>query len=309
LGRWVSTDPAGIIGGLNAFGANRNNPVAYVDRTGKHPILWVFAFLAVVVLDDHDKGTNRTNNAKIKSDMTQLTGKLSAIGLPVSMLETVNSSTVTFNYSEEGAIGHFSPSDQAEYNRITDEIFVSKTDLDDKQDEMLNASSIGTLFHEFVHAWFEMNEDGAEVKHLIESGTKYYENAPLFPPPGSSGPQVASDPERIFQEAAAHYIGFRVEEWLKTYKRLQGMLDPEAEVSRGDLKDVIDSYNRRVGRQDFGYEEDCWGTQFPTTKAISPELRSYLDQVVLEGKMPSNFDDDEILRGMSEAILAQKAIK
>ncbi len=312
LGRWISTDPAEILDGPNAFRANRNNPLAYVDATGTIPVpvVVVLVIAATVLLEDDQYGTKITDNARIKNDLPQLTGKLSAMGLPVSMLETVSSSNVTFNYSQELAIANLSPGDRAHYNTATNELFVSYTDLAE-QKEISDGSSIGTLFHESVHAWFDVNTDNAEVKQLSESGAKYYENAPLLPPPGSSGQQVASDHERVFQEAAATYVEFRVTEWLTTYESLQKMLeDPAiAEGSDGDLKEVMDRYNRRVGRQDFGYEENWRGTQFPTTKPISEELRTYLDQVILEGKMPSTFDEDQILKGMAEKIMEQRTIK
>jgi RHS repeat-associated protein len=37
LGRWVSCDPAGLGGGLNAYGFGRNNPVVFVDSSGRSP--------------------------------------------------------------------------------------------------------------------------------------------------------------------------------------------------------------------------------------------------------------------------------
>lgn len=37
LGRWISADPAGIKGGLNAYEYTYNNPLRYVDADGMQP--------------------------------------------------------------------------------------------------------------------------------------------------------------------------------------------------------------------------------------------------------------------------------
>ena len=46
LGRWISRDPAGILGGIDLYGYEKNNPINYVDRDGR----WVIgAVIGAVV--------------------------------------------------------------------------------------------------------------------------------------------------------------------------------------------------------------------------------------------------------------------
>ncbi len=47
-GRWTSKDGAGLAGGFNAYEYGRDNPVQYIDQTGRHPLLFFFAAAALL---------------------------------------------------------------------------------------------------------------------------------------------------------------------------------------------------------------------------------------------------------------------
>jgi RHS repeat-associated protein len=49
LGRWTSCDPAGLVDGLNQYSYARDNPIAYMDATGRWSRFWSIVAVAGVV--------------------------------------------------------------------------------------------------------------------------------------------------------------------------------------------------------------------------------------------------------------------
>ena len=316
LGRWCNTDPAGTVDSLNLFEANRNNPVIYIDLTGTNPLLLYVLILAggvLIPIQDTGRGTNPYNNSKIKQDLRSVIETYRDVGLPVSMLETVGDienpeGTIAFNYSEE--INIFNIIDRSNhYQPFLNEVFITEKAWESESQGKLVKKYVDDIYHEFTHAFLALNEGDDELKRITEAGINYYKDAPLLVVGGEGG-EVANDPERVFQEAAAMYVAYQVTDWLETYKELQGILeDPQKEVSAVRLEQIRKNYNDK--RTNFGYQP--WrGSptgQAETTKPISAELKNYLDRVVLEGKIPANFDDNEILTGLVNQIKEQKIVK
>src|SRR5262249_41482371 len=108
------------------------------------------------------------------------------------------------------------------------------------------ASSIQTVYHESTHAYFDRHSDDSEVARLIRGGESYYEGAPL------QRGGTTSNPGRVFQEAAASYVGHRVSVWWQAYDMLTFM------QARGPLNDatiarVRSDYERGMTERVFGY--------------------------------------------------------
>jgi hypothetical protein len=118
----------------------------------------------------------------------------------------------------------------------------------------LDVTSISTLYHESTHAYFYLIQepDPTLLKFhptalkIIEEGIKYYEKAPLV------NGELADDPERVFMEAAATYVGSEIARWLIAYELLNRLLErlnrPDAEmiplhIARQTLQKTIDTTN------------------------------------------------------------------
>jgi hypothetical protein len=65
------------------------------------------------------------------------------------------------------------------------------------------STTIGTLYHESTHAYLDLRDGEKKFKDFIRDGENYYKGASL------AGGKTANDPDRIFQEAAASYVGHR----------------------------------------------------------------------------------------------------
>jgi len=174
---------------------------------------------------------------------------------------------------------------------------------------MGESTTIQTLYHEATHAYLDLRDDEKKFKDFIKDGDNYYKDAPL------EGGKVAKDPDRIFQEAAASYVGDRAASWYSSYdfiEVLRESVDKKTWDGEGNKKvydgaeklarKVPGEYDRSMRDRVFGYEER-WGDQVPTTKPISAAIKVFCDQEILEGKIPDGFDSSAFLKDKLQSLL------
>jgi hypothetical protein len=214
-------------------------------------------------------------------DMNGFVNHAQHIGLPVGYLnrligryqfmtrpkqEGPSTTDVVFNYIE------FLPSVKSE---TTFELFRT------------SGNSIGTVFHECVHAYFDLYEDEPPLPSLKREGVGYYGEALLK---DGSRPD---NPNYVFNEAAANYVGSRVAAFANAYFEVmaakQGKSVGGGERAAVEIGRAMDyyrkGYNNRIAERVFGYDP----SEMETTSAIMPILKTYLDTILLESKIPDDF--------------------
>jgi hypothetical protein len=170
------------------------------------------------------------------------------------------------------------------------------------------SEAIQTLYHEATHAYLVSQKEDLAVKKLMESGKRYYTNAPL------KYGETADDPERLFHEAAASYVGHRAATWWNTLESIvyvervirgrtkgsrrtalqwaQNKLLYRIDILINQAKGIPQKYNDAMRQLTFGYEDELRGLSFvqiETTKRMPDVLKQFCDHVILEGKMPDQF--------------------
>lgn len=167
------------------------------------------------------------------------------------------------------------------------------------------AAGIGTIYHESTHAYLDLMEDDPEFENFIERGEAYYKDAPL------RDGTFANDPERVFQEAAASYVGTRVSNWWSAYemlsilaekKKSRNISDKEIDIRSRTIDRILEDYNNTAS-DSYGYQEKGgflgYGShQVETDRKMSPGMVKFLEEKFLEGKIPRNFEDEVIFRNL-----------
>jgi hypothetical protein len=156
---------------------------------------------------------------------------------------------------------------------------------------------ISTIYHEATHAFFDIMNDRPVVKDLVGRASGYYLGAPF-----KNAPNLKLEkPEIVVQEGAAMYVEQRAATWWKTFEALtllrQDALTNAAVMTNFHTKliPIRQDYDRELAQLSFGYEpRSISGSkgiqQLYVNKPIFPELKRYLDQVLLESKIPDQFD-------------------
>jgi hypothetical protein len=203
-------------------------------------------------------------------------------GLPVRFLEEVGRSYAIV--VEKG--------DSDRVRTVLNRLILSTETMDNVQNLSLDggmkgSSGIGTIFHEATHAWLDLNSDRPEVAGLTARGEEHYEGAPL------QGGGVTSDPWRVFQEAAASYVGERAGRWWSTFQMLSSLAAAQ-KLTPDKLGLVQAKYDQEMAETVFGYSAEGGflgiGASHRYTSRPSPlALRRFLDQTLLEGKIPAQF--------------------
>jgi len=171
--------------------------------------------------------------------------------------------------------------------------------------------TIGTLYHESTHAYLDLRDGEMKFKAFISDGEKYYKGASL------SNGKSASDPGRIFQEAAASYVGQRAATWYGTYDFIESIsegIDEKTWAGKGDpayydrveklVAKIPGDYDRSMRERVFGYQES-WGDQVETTKPISAAIKGFCDLEILEGKISDSFESSGFLKQRHQKLLDQ----
>jgi hypothetical protein len=160
---------------------------------------------------------------------------------------------------------------------------------------------LATFYHESVHAFLDLQSDNPKFSKFIEDGSSHYQGAML------RNGKSTSDPGRLFQEAAGIYVENRVNQFYNTLLRLKGLAcDDEVMLVkiREMLADTKQSYADAANKPILGYERQLFQDDpVETTRDISPEIKSFLDRELLEGKIPYNFDDVEQFRALEKEAL------
>ena len=196
-------------------------------------------------------------------------------GMPVGFLRAVGSK-YKLDICAEKELERFTP-------------FFGKLELSrSTYDHLLNMNAdvpygegpaIALAYHESTHAYLTMKKDDPVFKRIIEEGQRYYTDAPL------ANGKAGTDPERLFQEAAASYVEARAAGWWIAFKELSVWAVTLASTENMDIQKssrikarvskIPSEYNDEMKRLDFGYEGDS--PQQPTTKPISASIKSFLD--------------------------------
>ena len=149
-----------------------------------------------------------------------------------------------------------------------------------------DSSAVQSIYHESTHAYLAQHRHKDPVRKFYDEGTKYYEGAP------TSRNGVTSDPEEVFQEAAATYVGSRAGAWVRAY------LSVLSWVQHGDrpftLEDIAGVYDKTMAERVLGYSMEGGmfsKEQVSTKRPIAEEARAFLDHELLEGKIPDHFDE------------------
>jgi hypothetical protein len=162
---------------------------------------------------------------------------------------------------------------------------------------------LAQLYHESLHAYIDVGSNAA-TKRIMTIGEGYYKDAPL-----ENGSTV-SDTEKVTQEAACEYAGNRVQYWWIAFQNLAtitAVIDSEVKFKPEKLKrDAVfaqDYYNKNIGALNFGYESGTLKNESHVLKPIFPELKAYVDNEILEGKITDTFRGNAKLVGLFNDIM------
>lgn len=207
-------------------------------------------------------------------------------GLPVGMLRNVARSDYTYRQGSSTSVSPwlntmtFEPADLAAVANMS------------PSKPRKEARGVQTIYHEATHAWLDVKQDDAEVRVLRQEGREYYKDAPL-----SAG--QADDPERIFEEAIASYVGHRTSTYWQALEELTIIADtlaakpaPDAQARiLGQAKTVRATYERQMGERVFGYQTPGWWSsqQIYTKRLVSSSIKDFADVRLLENKLPDQF--------------------
>ena len=327
LSRWASADPAGLSDGTNSFAALKQNPVLLTDLDGKESsppdasggrILWLLTpahvtpSLRSLPPPAYSAIPNYKNDPVLEPssdlDKYRATVKdLKSQGLPVGFLETVGSKAESGEYSMESS---------SVLSIFGDDKFLpmfKKLNLDPASLEgwrkiaeggHVRVAFTGSLIHEATHAFLDIKNDDKAYADFISKGVEYYRDAPL------EGGDTATDPERIFQEAVASYVSCRIHAYARARDQLlaYGELAASGEyaITKEELAGALDvvarEYDESQADLKFGYQNKLFRGQVNTLREISPELRAFIDQNILEGKIPDRFADASDLTALQSSV-------
>lgn len=156
-------------------------------------------------------------------------------------------------------------------------------------------TGIYLIYEESTHAYLDLVSDEPKYKQFIARGKTYYQGAPI------KGGRKTTDPDRVFNEAAASYVGSRVATWWSAFEMLSLYISKassnptKAESIKKKLPEVRDDYNRRMADVVFGYSEEggflgIGSKQMETTRPMNTDMKAFLDHEILEDKIPDRFE-------------------
>ncbi len=89
LGKWMSTDPWGLNGGINAYQYSRDNPVTYTDKGGNFPLRWdeVHETITRQALQENRSAIESTFGKGAESFRTSLIDGVRQIDIPEGLLQ------------------------------------------------------------------------------------------------------------------------------------------------------------------------------------------------------------------------------
>ena len=176
---------------------------------------------------------------------------------------------------------------------------------------MGETSAILTFYHEMTHALLDLKEDDEPFRSFIQSGIRHYQNAPM------RGGGTSGDESRLFQEAAASYVGHRAAKWYGTYELLEVYRETVSrntwEGVQPDFFDNIErlataipnNYDMEMAERTFGYDQGFLGLsrQIYTTRRISDSIKEFCDREILESRIPDTFQSTYFLNEKYRSLL------
>ncbi len=158
-------------------------------------------------------------------------------------------------------------------------------------------SAIRTIYEEATHAYLDLVSDEPRFSRFIAAGERHYSGA------STTRGTVTKDPVRVFQEAAAVYVAHRAATWWLTFESLSiyASMASSEPVAFGRLRQrnsfarLRDDYNRQMAEVVFGYSEEggflgIGSEEAMTTRAMTYEMKAFLDHELLEDKIPDRFE-------------------
>jgi RHS repeat-associated protein len=269
LGRWISCDPAGPVEGPNLYFYARDNPVIRVDMSGKE------------CSNPHCLESARA----VYWDVIQ---KAEKVGLPVSFLRTVYA-----HYDIKQ-----SDIEEAETHDFFKYIELPRAKVAGAQRDF-DPASVATFYHESSHAFLDFLSGSflghrSQYEAFIKRSEDYYRNAPL------EGGGVSKKPHLRFQEEVAWYVDRRVQAYLEALGNIERIASSASKDlwSPSKIKAQI-GQARKVYEKGIidpvGWTKDSgWlfiGDNKQTTRRMSPEIRQFINDKILEGKIPERFDE------------------
>ncbi len=198
--------------------------------------------------------------------------------------------------------------DYAQYNFS----YISLTQgvYDDLRNVSLARSGVGTFYHESTHAFMDIKRSvDPRYKEIFKKGIAYYKDAPLI-----NGAK-ANDPEYLFGEAVASYVGVRVHGWATALDSLNFVF---TKLTSSDfvyqkssviehLEGIKKSYNDTMAMRKYGYQYvdgflGFGSKQADTSRPLPDWLAKFLDREILEGRIPNNFMDVPVFRDIEASI-------
>lgn len=155
---------------------------------------------ATTLLSGHSLPVQRSGDSESREDQQRefsaLIDRFNREGLPTKFL--------AITYPQIG-LEKISANEQPHY------VFDTQT-MDVPEGEVVhNRSGPGTIYHESVHAFFDIHKDDPDVKKLIDAERLYYQLSFGKPFGHPEKGRFLFDAERVFQEAAAEYTGNRID--------------------------------------------------------------------------------------------------
>jgi hypothetical protein len=155
-------------------------------------------------------------------------------------------------------------------------------------------STIGTIYHESTHAYLDIRENEKKFEDFVTAGVRYYDGAKL------KGGSVSSDPDRLFQEAAGCYVGYRASQWYSVCENIElwreaihertweGRGNPAFyDLAAATVRNFPVSYDVAMRERVFGYEGDA---QYFTIQPVSARIKAFCDHEILEDKISDTFE-------------------
>ena len=174
---------------------------------------------------------------------------------------------------------------------LSDDVMDDILDLD-LEGKGNSSGGVQTAYHEGTHAFLDLMKSDPKYADFIKKGTDDYRGAKLDHKKGK-----VDDPERVFEEAAASYVGWRASAYWSAY---DGLHDLMGRIGKGEIPaDKVDdylaiyreSYNESMMERKFGYQMKG-GKQVEVDQSISPEMKGFLDSELLQGQFNDDFDAD-----------------
>jgi hypothetical protein len=235
---------------------------------------------------------------RLPAEFHVLVEKAASYGLPVKFLRLVEQGVTMTSTGEGGG---------AQYDPLANILTLSEPEVSAAQSLDPTAASIASgtipinLYHESTHAWFDLMSGDADVARFVAEQVEYYTGAPV------KAGGVTNEPYRMFMEAAATYVEHRVQNWWMAYRWLsfvaqEGLLD-EAMVAKARR-----DYDKAMASDVFGYSYTLQlalpptREQTETTRPVSAEFKRFMDERILEGKIPDRFEDVTLFAEMIASV-------